>query len=233
MIIKRNAEDRGHYQNDWLNSHHSFSFGNYQDSEWDSYRALQVINEDYIAPASGFDTHPHKDMEIFTYVVSGTISHEDSTGGKGQIKAGEIQLMTAGKGIKHSEKNEDPEVPVHLLQIWIKPEKTDLEPTYSQQEISVADKKNTLKLLASPDGGHGSLQINQDFNIYASLIDAGQAIKVGMESGRHVWVQVVSGSCQINGEDAEKGDGVIVSEETVLDIQCPDYGAELLLFDMA
>jgi len=231
MHLIRHAEDRGHTTTDWLNSRHSFSFGTYKDPNWDGFRTLTVINEDHVAPQSGFEPHSHKNMEIMTYVVSGTLTHQDSTGAKSTMKSGDAQLMSAGVGIEHSEMNETDE-PCHFLQIWIKPDQQDEAPKYQQISVEREEKEGNIKLLASPEGSDNSLQIAQNVYIYNSLVIEGESISINMEPERHVWIQIISGSTSINGENLHAGDGISISAEEMIVITAVESNADLLLFDL-
>ena len=231
MIRIRKSEDRGHVEHGWLDTKHTFSFSSYHDPEHMGFRTLRVINEDKVAGRTGFGTHPHKDMEIVTYMLDGEITHVDSMGNKGTISAGEVQRMTAGTGVTHSEQNETPDE-LHLLQIWILPEREGLEPGYEQRVITPDEKRGTLRLVASRDGRDGALTIHQDAEIWATVLGEGEAVEHDLDAGRHAWVQVARGSARLNGELLETGDGAAVSDESRLELTGVGE-AELLVFDLA
>lgn len=232
MIGIRRASERGHTQIDWLQSWHSFSFGDYHDPEHVSFGSLRVINEDIVRPASGFDTHGHRDMEIVTYILSGALEHRDSLGNGSVIRPGDIQRMSAGTGVRHSEFNPSADEPVHLLQIWILPEAKNLEPGYEQRLFEREEKLNTLRLIASRDGRDGSLTIHQDVDLHACALDIGEAVSIDGVGARRVFVQVVAGDIDVNGETLGAGDGArIRGSETVAIAAQSD--AEFLLFNLA
>jgi redox-sensitive bicupin YhaK (pirin superfamily) len=232
-LALRRAADRGHFDHGWLDTFHTFSFGDYYDPENMGFRRLRVINEDVVAPATGFPTHPHREMEILTYVLEGALAHRDSSGGGGVIRPGEVQHMTAGTGIRHSEANPSPTEPVKLLQVWIEPTNYGRPPSYEQKAFPVVDRTNRLRLVASPDARDGSLGLETDANVYASVLEPGA--KVAHENGpeRHVWVQVARGSIAVNGLEMDAGDGVATSEPGSLELVAGPSGAEILLFDLA
>lgn len=232
MIKIRNSDDRGRYRLDWLDSRLSFSFADFHDPDYMGFRALRVINDDLFAPGQGFPTHPHQDMEIVTYVIDGAVEHKDSVGSAGIIAAGDVQRMSAGTGIRHSEYNPSDKVPLRLLQIWILPDREGLAPGYEQQTFRRQDKSNALKLLVSPDGRDGSLTIHQDVELYASILEPGETLTHALKPGRHAWLQVASGSISANGQTLAKGDGAAVSGETQLNLAATST-AEFLLFDLA
>lgn len=232
MIALRKSADRGHFDHGWLNTYHSFSFDEYFDPAFMGFRTLRVINEDRVAPAEGFDTHPHRDMEIVTYVLSGALQHRDSMGNGSVIRPGEVQRMTAGTGITHSEFNASPDEWVHLLQIWILPGAKGLTPSYEQTAFPAAEKRGRLRLVASRDGREGSLTIHQDAAIYASLLAPGDGVAFELQPERHAWVQVVSGEVDLNGHALRPGDGAAVSAEAFLTFKAAAE-SELLLFDLA
>jgi len=233
-LTKRPALSRALTKTDWLSSYHSFSFGGHtvDDAYGGGYKTLRVINEDFIAPSSGFETHPHQDVEILTYMLDGTLTHGDSTGNNETLSAGEVQLMSAGAGIQHSEHNHDPSQPVHMLQIWVRPADKGGEPSYKTLSVPMADKKNTLKLIASMSG-EAALQIGQDVNIYTSYLTPGNGIEVSVDSSRSVYAHMAMGSAIINEEPVELGDGLIIEETDHLSIQASETAAEILLFDLA
>lgn len=232
MITVRKSEDRGVADFGWLDSRHTFSFGEYYDPEHMGFRTLRVINDDLIDGGQGFGTHPHRDMEIISYVVEGALEHRDSMGHGEVIRRGDVQVMTAGSGITHSEFNPDPKTRMRLLQIWIVPEKRGLKPRYDQKTFSEAAKKNSLLLVVSHDGRDGSLAIHQDASLFASILDANAGVKHVLAPGRHGWVQVVTGSIEVNGTKLGPGDGAAVSDEKALKVLAVSP-AEILLFDLA
>jgi len=225
------SSDRGGADHGWLQARHTFSFADYHNPERVHFGKLRVINEDHIAPAQGFDTHPHRDMEIVTYIVNGAIEHKDSMGNGTVIRAGEVQRMTAGTGVLHSEFNHSQDEELHLLQIWIFPEARNLEPGYEQTFFSRDQKLNQLKLIGSRDGRDGSITIHQDVDLYASVLEKGQRVTLDDVSERRVFVQVVSGSVAVNGSELAAGDGVQIREEPAIHIAAHDE-AELLLFNL-
>jgi redox-sensitive bicupin YhaK (pirin superfamily) len=232
MIRIRKAEDRGHFDFGWLNTYHTFSFDQYYDPEHMSFRTLRVINEDRVKPGVGFPTHSHRDMEIVTYILEGALRHQDSMGNGSVIRPGDVQRMTAGTGVSHSEFNPSKEEPVHLLQIWIMPKQRNLPPGYEQKAFSEEERRGKLCLIASQDGGKGSVAINQDASIYASILAPGETLEHKLGANRHAWVQVARGAVSVNGEGLEQGDGAALSEETVVRIDGQEPG-EILLFDLA
>lgn len=230
MIELRRSEQRGHANHGWLDAFHTFSFAGYRDPEHMGFRALRVINEDRIAPNGGFPTHGHQDMEILTYVVEGSLEHKDSLGNGSQIRAGEFQRMSAGRGVMHSEFNGSAAEPVHLLQIWIKPAERGIEPGYEQRRFD--DRANRLRVVASPSGREGSLTIHQDAEVFSALFEPGQRATHTLAEGRHAWVQVISGSLSVNGHALTAGDGAALSVEAAVELQTHDQGAEVLVFDL-
>jgi redox-sensitive bicupin YhaK (pirin superfamily) len=231
MIGIRRAEERGRTRLPWLDSRHTFSFGEYHDPAQMGFRALRVINDDRVAPGGGFDTHPHRDMEIVTYVLDGALQHRDSLGNGSLIRPGEVQRMSAGTGIRHSEFNASRDNPVHLLQIWLLPAKTGIEPGYEQRPLPAAA-RGGLALVASPDGRDGSVTVHQDVAVYAGQLERGNRVTFPLASGRHAWLHVARGSASVNGHRLQAGDGAGVSGEEQLAIQAEEP-AELLLFDLA
>jgi len=228
MIYLRKAQDRGHANHGWLDSYHTFSFANYYDANFMGFSALRVINEDVIDGGQGFGTHPHKDMEILTYVLSGTVEHQDSMGNKEQIPAGEFQIMSAGTGVRHSEYNASKEVPLHLYQIWIIPEKTGIEPRYAQRRFADVQGR---QLVLSPDARDGSLKVFQDMTLSRWVFKASEQDSVDIAEGRRVWIQVVKGDVTVNGEAATTSDGFAIWDEQSLTIAASG-DAEVLLFDL-
>ena len=232
MVTIRKAGERGHIQHGWLDTYHTFSFGNYYDPKWMGFRSLRVINEDRVAPGQGFGTHPHRDMEILTYVLEGGLRHRDSMGNGEVIHPGEVQRMTAGTGVAHSEFNESKTEPVHLLQIWILPEKKRLVPGYEKKFFTDEEKRGRLRLVASPDASDGSVKIHQDAWVYASLLGAGEEVTHSLAAGRAAWVQVARGGVTLNGQRLEQGDGAAISDESAVKL-AGVKDAEVLLFDLA
>jgi quercetin 2,3-dioxygenase len=232
MIRIRPADERGVADHGWLDSRHSFSFADYHDPEHMGFRQLRVINEDKVAPGQGFGRHSHRDMEIISYVIDGALGHKDSMGNGSVIKPGDVQRMSAGTGVAHSEMNPDPEKPVHFLQIWLLPEKRGIAPGYEQKTFPDDVKKNKLKLVASRDGSNGSVTIHTDAKLYAALLEPDVKVTHPIAWGRHAWVQVVRGAIEVNGQRLGVGDGAAVSEEPSIEIVARS-DAELLLFDLA
>ncbi|MBS6438808.1 MULTISPECIES: pirin family protein [Pantoea] len=228
MIYLRKAEERGHANHGWLESWHTFSFASYHDANFMGFSALRVINEDIVAAGQGFGTHPHKDMEILTYVLSGTVEHQDSMGNKEQIPAGEFQIMSAGTGVRHSEYNASSSDPLHLYQIWIIPERTGIEPRYAQRRFP--DVKGRQFVL-TPDAREGSLKVYQDMTLSRWVFSAGEKDEVAIETGRRVWVQVVKGEIRVNGETARTSDAFAVWDEASVILEASS-DAEVLLFDL-
>lgn len=231
MINIRKSGERGYANYGWLDTKYTFSFSNYYDPHFMGFRALRVINEDYIAPNQGFPTHGHADMEIITYVISGELSHKDSMGNGTTILPNEVQRMSAGTGVSHSEYS-SPTDETHLLQIWILPEEKNLTPSYKQTYFAPEEKKGKLKLVASRAGTDGSVTIHQDVNLYSSILGKGETVEHTLAENRHAWIQVVKGSLKINGETLNQGDGAAVSEETRLEIESFAEETEFLLFDL-
>ncbi len=232
MIQIRPSAERGGGNHGWLKTQHSFSFADYWDPKWMGFRSLRVINEDWVAPNTGFPTHPHRDMEIITYVLEGKLEHKDSLGTGSVILPGDGQRMTAGSGIRHSEFNPSKSEPVHLLQIWIQPEKAALPPSYEQKSFPEAEKRGKLRLIASRDASDGSVKINQDAKLYVSLLKPGDEVTHHLEASRHAWLQVARGAVELNGENLSQGDGAAISNEKSLTIK-GIADAEVLLFDLA
>lgn len=232
MITLRRARERGHANHGWLDSHHTFSFAGYYDPRHMGFRTLRVINEDRVEPARGFGTHPHRDMEIVSYVIEGALEHKDSMGNGSVIRPGDVQRMSAGTGVTHSEFNGSRTDLVHFLQIWIIPEKQGLAPGYEQKHFTMAEKQGKLRLIASRDGREGSVTIHQDANIFATVLDEGQTISYSMASNRHAWVHVVRGDANIGRNDLSAGDAAAVSGESELTVSGLK-SAEVLLFDLA
>jgi len=228
MIYLRKAQDRGHANHGWLDSYHTFSFADYYDPNFMGFSALRVINEDVIDGGQGFGTHPHKDMEILTYVLSGTVEHQDSMGNKEQIPAGEFQIMSAGTGVRHSEYNASKDVPLHLYQIWIIPEETGIEPRYDQRRFEDIQGR---QLVLSPDAREGSLKVYQDMTLSRWVFKTGEQDNVDVAEGRRIWIQVVKGDVTVNGEAATTSDAFAIWDEKSLAITASS-DAEILLFDL-
>jgi quercetin 2,3-dioxygenase len=223
---------RGHTQIDWLDSYHTFSFSNFYDPARMGFRSLRVINDDRIAPGAGFGTHGHRDMEILTYVLEGELAHKDSLGTGSVIRSGDVQIMSAGTGIQHSEFNNSDTTPVHLLQIWMLPDRQNITPRYDQRNFSGADKQGKLRLVAAKDGRDGSVLIHQDIDLYAAVLSAGDRVTFAMQPDRFGWLQVASGSAMLNGESLSAGDGVQIDRPEQLELTTATT-AEVLLFDLA
>jgi quercetin 2,3-dioxygenase len=234
MITLRPSSERGRGNYGWLDTRYSFSFADYFDRKHVGFRDLRVINEDWVSANQGFGAHPHRDMEIITYIIEGELSHRDSTGREATIKRDDVQRMSAGTGVVHSEYNNSG-APVHLLQIWIVPGANGLPPSYEDRTFPQAEKLNRLRLIASRDGREGSTRINQDASVYASLLDSGKTVNMKLRPGRHAWVQLVSGELEVNGSRLAKGDGASISDEGTLNLASVsgDGAAEFLLFDLA
>lgn len=232
MITIRPNAARGGGDYGWLSTRHTFSFSEYLDPRWMGFHSLRVINEDVVAPGTGFPTHPHRDMEIITYVLQGKLEHKDSLGTGSVILPGDGQRMTAGKGIRHSEFNPSDTAPVHLLQIWIMPEKNGLPPSYEQKSFPESEKRGRLRLIASRDAAEGSVKINQDAKLYVSLLSAGEEVAHGFSNGRSGWLQVAKGAVALNGKALSQGDGAAIVNEEKITIKGTKE-SEVLLFDLA
>jgi hypothetical protein len=230
-LALRPAAERGHANFGWLDSHHSFSFANYYDPRHMGFRDLRVINDDTVSADGGFDTHGHRDMEIISYVVRGALAHRDTTGGDGVLKRGDVQAMSAGTGVRHSEFNGSGEEDVRFLQIWVLPERDGLAPAYRQAHFADAAKRDVLRLIVAPGGPDGALHINQDVRVYASLLSPGASVSHELAPGRGAWVQVVSGDILVNGKALTSGDGLAVEDVAKLDIAARAE-TEFLLFDL-
>ena len=232
MINIRKSEERGGGNYGWLDTKYTFSFNTYHDPKFMGFRNLRVINEDHVAANQGFGTHGHADMEIITYVVEGALAHKDSTGGSEVLRPHEVQRMTAGTGIRHSEFNPSETEKVHLYQIWILPEKNGLEPGYEQTYFAPESKTGKLKLVASADGDDGSVRINQDVKLYSSILADGATVSHFIAENRHAWLQIVKGSVDLNGETLQQSDGAAISDERLLEIKSLEDETEFLLFDL-
>ncbi len=234
MIRVRPSAERGDARHGWLHSRHTFSFADYYDPNYMGFRALRVINEDVVQPGEGFGTHPHRDMEIITYVLEGALEHKDSLGTGSIIRPGDGQRMSAGTGIRHSEYNASTTEPVHLLQIWILPEEHGIKPGYEQKSFPEAEKQGKLRALASRDGRDGSVMVHQDAVLYSSILANGESVEYDLANGRYAWLQVARGSVNLNGKELRQGDGAAVSDEDKLTIAgTSNDKAEVLLFDLA
>ncbi len=231
MIMRRLARERGHAQHGWLESYHTFSFADYYDPRHMGFRTLRVINEDRVQPGRGFGTHPHRDMEILSYVLEGALEHRDSLGTGSVIRPGEVQRMSAGTGVTHSEFNHSPSELVHFLQIWILPERTGLAPSYEQRAFPAPEKQGQLRLVASRDGREGSVTIHQQVDLYVTVLAPGATVTQRLPPGRSAWVQVARGTLRLNDTPLLAGDGAAVSGETVLTVTAQDQ-SEVLLFDL-
>lgn len=231
MIKIRRSDERGKANYGWLDTKYTFSFSNYYDEKFMGFRDLRVINEDVIEPNQGFPTHGHRDMEILTYVTQGELSHRDSMGNGETVHPHEVQRMTAGTGVLHSEYS-SPTDKTHLLQIWILPEKRNLTPGYEQKFFTPETKKGKLKLIASRGGDDGSIHINQDVALYSSILERDEKASYALKENRHAWVQIVKGSLEINGETLHRGDGAAISDENFLEIKSLENETEFLLFDL-
>lgn len=231
MIQVRKADTRGHAQHGWLDSWHTFSFANYYDSAHMGYSVLRVINDDIIAPAAGFPTHAHQDMEIVTYVLEGALEHRDSLGNGGVIRPGDVQRMSAGTGIRHSEFNSSQTEPARLLQIWLLPQKTGVTPSYEQTRFDPVQLQGRFRVVASPDGRDGSVHINQDALLYAAKLDQGETARLALAAGRRAYLQVAQGEVELKGYPLQRGDGAEISEETEI-VLTGVLAAEVLVFDL-
>ncbi len=232
MIVVRKAADRGHAEHGWLDSWHTFSFGDYYDPKHMGFRSLRVINEDRVAAGKGFPTHPHRDMEILTYVLEGALEHKDSMGNGSVMRPGDVQRMTAGTGVAHSEFNGSRENSVHFLQIWILPESRNLEPGYEQKNFTPQDRQGKFKVVASRDGADGAVLVHQDMKLLAGLFAEGEQTQYALAAGRSAWLHVARGKLRVNGVELGAGDALQVSEETALDVTGVS-DAEALLFDLS
>lgn len=230
MMNIRKADERGHASHGWLDSYHTFSFADYHDPQWMGFRSLRVINDDLVMPGMGFGTHPHRDMEIITYILSGALEHKDSMGNGRIIRAGEVQYMAAGSGVQHSEFNPSDEEAVRLLQIWIRPDTKGVTPRYAEKSLANAA-TGALHLVASKTGRNGSIAIHQDTDLWLAKLEAGQGVNHSLASGRHAWVHVAEGEVSLNGRTLAGGDAAALSEETALEFHATKP-AQVLLFDL-
>jgi redox-sensitive bicupin YhaK (pirin superfamily) len=234
MITVRRSDERGHFDHGWLDTRHTFSFADYHDPEHMGFRGLRVVNEDRVRPGEGFPTHGHRDMEILSYVLEGALAHKDSTGGQGVLRPGEVQRMSAGTGVRHSEFNGSKDEPVHFLQIWILPDREGHAPSYEQKPFPEAEKRSRLLLVASPGGEDGALRIHADARVYATVLADEETVRHALAPGRHAWVQVVRGELTVNGQALRAGDGAAVSAEREVVLEGRGAArAEALLFDLS
>jgi redox-sensitive bicupin YhaK (pirin superfamily) len=233
MLLIRRSDDRGRANHGWLDSRHTFSFADYHDPRYMGYGPLRVINEDRVQAGQGFGTHSHRDMEIISYVLEGELAHKDSIGNGSVIRRGDVQRMSAGTGVQHSEFNNSKAEPVHFFQIWLFPDRRGLPPSYEEKHFDDDAKRGRLKLVASRDGREGSVVVHQDASLYAALLGAGDEVTHATERTRKGWVQVASGAVTVNGEQLAAGDGAAIAYEDNLTIRASADDTELLLFDMA
>ena len=231
MITVRPGAERGHFDHGWLDTYHTFSFASYHDPRHMGFRSLRVINEDRVQPAEGFGTHAHRDMEILTWVLAGALEHKDSMGNGSIIRPGDIQRMSAGTGVTHSEFNPSSDEPVHLLQIWLLPIKRGLTPGYEEKRFPPETRRGSLRLIAARDGREGAVTIHQDADLWTALLEPGQSVRHGLEPGRHAWLHVAGGSVKANGVSLGAADGAAVSGEKAVEVTATDR-AEILLFDL-
>jgi len=232
MMLVRKAQERGHFDHGWLDTWHSFSFADYYDPRFMGFRHLRVINEDRVAPGQGFPTHPHRDMEIVTYILEGELEHKDSMGTGSVIRPGEVQRMSAGTGVTHSEFNHSHDAPVHLLQIWLLPERNGLQPEYEQKQLPREALEGGLALVASRECSEGAVKIHQNIELYAGRLPAGKTVSHEIKPGRHVWLQVAKGDVDANGQKLSAGDGAALSQEPTINL-IAKTPAEVLVFDLA
>jgi hypothetical protein len=231
MVTIRRSAERGHANHGWLDSYHSFSFADYYDPQHMGFSTLRVINEDYVAPGTGFGTHPHRDMEIITYILAGELEHKDSMGNGSVIRPGDVQRMSAGTGVLHSEFNPSPDKQVHLLQIWIQPNARGVKPGYEQKRFEDAEKRGRLRLVASPDGAEGSVTIHQNARVYAGLVDGAERVEHSLAAGRTAYVHVARGTVTVNGNPLAAGDALKAEGESRITLEA-GRDAEVLLFDL-
>jgi len=233
MMTLRKSAERGHFDHGWLDTSHTFSFADYYDPRHMGFRALRVINEDRVKPGHGFGTHPHRDMEILSYVLEGALEHRDSMGNGSVIRPGELQRMSAGTGVLHSEKNGSTTAPVHFLQIWLVPSTRGLPPGYEQKALEAASLQGRLRCIASPDGRDGGVEVHSGAELHAGRLGEGDTVAHTLAAGRHAWVHVARGAVRVNGLRMEAGDGAALSDEPVVRVEGVEGGGELLLFDLA
>ncbi len=234
MIQLRRSSERGHFNHGWLNTFHTFSFADYYDPAFTSFRALRVINEDWVKPGMGFGMHGHRDMEIITYVLEGELAHRDSMGNGSSIRPGEVQRMSAGTGVRHSEFNHSKKDWVHLLQIWLLPEQEGIAPSYEQKTFSEAEKQGHLRLIASADAADGSVKIHQDTKVYAALLEKDEKAEHKFAPGRYGYLQVARGSVNLNGQTLNSGDGAAIAKEDAIQLSAANgEKSEVILFDLA
>lgn len=231
MITLRRSSARGHADHGWLDTHHTFSFANYYDPDFTHFGVLRVINQDRVAPARGFGTHGHRDMEIVSYVLDGVLEHKDSMGNGSQMRPGDVQLMSAGSGVTHSEFNASPSAPLHFLQMWVFPRQTHTVPRYEQKAFGVEERSGRLRLVVSPDGAQGSLTIDQDARLYAGLFDAGQRTRHELAAARSAWLHVARGRVRLNGQELGPGDGAAIQDERELVLEGLE-AAEVVLWEL-
>ena len=231
MMTIRPAKERGHAEHGWLDSHHTFSFADYYDPQHMGFRTLRVINDDRVAPGQGFGAHSHKDMEIISYVLEGALAHKDSMGTGEVIRSGDVQRMSAGRGVTHSEFNASDSEPVHFLQIWIQPSERGIAPSYEQKSFPASERQGRLRVVAAPDGREGSVSIHADAVVHAALLDAGERAELPLSADRHAWVHVARGQVKVNGQLLGEGDGAALSSEERVQLEGV-AGAEVLLFDL-
>jgi quercetin 2,3-dioxygenase len=231
MIVPRYGGDRGHANHGWLDTYHTFSFAGYHDPRFMGFRVLRVMNEDRVAPGQGFGMHPHQDMEIITYVLSGALEHKDSMGNGEVLRPGELQRMSAGTGLLHSEFNPSSDEPVHLYQVWLLPQSRGIEPSYEQKSFPIDQRRNELCLVASPDGDAGSLKIHQNAKLFLAALEPNHTVQHKFELDRHGWLQVLKGSLRINDFTLHAGDGVAVGDEPLVTLQAVEE-TEAMLFDL-
>jgi len=231
MIAIRRSHERGQADHGWLKSFHSFSFADYYDPRWMGFSALRVINEDRVAPASGFGTHGHRDMEIISYVLEGELAHKDSMGNGSVIRPGDVQRMSAGTGVRHSEFNHAADATTHFLQIWIEPDRTGMPPSYEEKHFSADEKRGRLRLVASPDGADGSVRIHQDARLFVGLFDGAESARLPLAPGRHAYLHVARGEIEANGQTLAAGDALLMKDESQIELRA-GREAEVLFFDL-
>ncbi len=231
MITIRNNEERGHFEHGWLNTYHTFSFGEYFSEDFTQFRSLRVLNEDIVAPSSGFPLHPHRDAEILTYVISGSLTHTDSLGNKEVLSTGDVQYTNAGTGIRHSEFNEDAKEPVHLIQVWLLPDRVRMVPRYTQMHFPAERKVNQLCLLASGEEIPNTIQLSQGTKLYASILESGKMLEYPTDPSRGIWIQLIKGAITVNAITLSAGDGVALEDESTIQLLAQET-AEFLLFDL-